>query len=147
MEEKTHLLYVSTATEPMTEKTLRAIQDAGLRHNEPAGVHGVLLYRDNTFLQLLEGPDTAVEDIYQRICDDPRHTDVRVLYRGPCTTPMYAHYNMGVIAADEVPGSYADTFNMAIDRASRIVQTQDGLDVKHLIDEIVQGFIRVSKAV
>ena len=96
---------------------------------------------------LLEGPDQAVEETFERSRSDPRHTEVRLLYRGPCTALMYAHYNMDVIAADDMPRSHTASFDMLIDRAYRIALNQEGLNVRRLLDEIIRGFTRISNVV
>ena len=126
----------------MTDRALRLIRDAGLRHNEPAGVYGVLLYRDGTFLQLLEGPRGAVEETFARIRTDPRHTDVRVLYEGPCTAPIYTHYNMGVIAGKPGSNPVNDSIGYLTDKAYRVAESSNGFDVSLLVKEIIDGFAR-----
>ncbi|MFN4130193.1 MAG: BLUF domain-containing protein, partial [Paracoccaceae bacterium] len=45
------------------------------------GITGALICRDDLFLQLLEGPEAAVEAAYTRIRKDDRHLEVRELLR------------------------------------------------------------------
>jgi hypothetical protein len=103
MQDLYRIIYASEAAEKMTDDTLGRIRDAGLRHNEPAEVFGVLLYRDGVFVQLLEGPREAVESTLGRIHDDPRHTNIRVIHRGPCMSQTYRHYSMGVFTDESMP--------------------------------------------
>jgi Sensors of blue-light using FAD len=51
------------------------------RCNTRDGITGALICRDDLFLQLLEGPEKAVEATYARICADDRHIEVRRLTR------------------------------------------------------------------
>ncbi len=51
------------------------------RCNTRDGITGALICRDDLFLQLLEGPERAVEATYGRICADDRHIEVRRLGR------------------------------------------------------------------
>jgi hypothetical protein len=51
------------------------------RCNTRDGITGALICRDDLFLQLLEGPETAVDRTYARICADDRHIEVRRLVR------------------------------------------------------------------
>ena len=51
------------------------------RCNARDGITGALICRDDLFLQLLEGPEAAVEATYARICADDRHIEVRRLTR------------------------------------------------------------------
>ena len=47
------------------------------KHNREKEVSGLLLYNDHEFMQCMEGPDSAVQTIYQKIVRDPRHSDIR----------------------------------------------------------------------
>jgi len=51
------------------------------RCNARDGITGALICRDDLYLQLLEGPEKAVERTYARICADDRHVEVRRLTR------------------------------------------------------------------
>jgi hypothetical protein len=55
------------------------------RCNARDGITGALICRDDLFLQLLEGPEAAVEATYARILRDDRHVEVRPLTRAPIT--------------------------------------------------------------
>jgi Sensors of blue-light using FAD len=51
------------------------------RCNTRDGITGALICRDDLFLQMLEGPERAVEATYSRIRADDRHVEVRHLLR------------------------------------------------------------------
>jgi hypothetical protein len=51
------------------------------RCNTRDGITGALICRDDLFLQLLEGPEAAVEATFARIAADDRHVEVRRLTR------------------------------------------------------------------
>lgn len=84
------VLYQSLATRAFTMPDRDQILDVSVRWNDSHGVTGRLLYGEMSrlpgipgqFLQWLEGPETAVTETFERIRQDPRHTDVRVLARG-----------------------------------------------------------------
>ena len=61
--------------------TLTAILFDARRCNTRDGITGALICRDDLFLQLLEGPEAAVEAAYARIRADDRHVEVRELLR------------------------------------------------------------------
>ncbi|RYI14840.1 MAG: BLUF domain-containing protein, partial [Acetobacteraceae bacterium] len=60
---------------------LSAILVEARRCNARDGITGALICRDDLYLQLLEGPERAVERTYARICADDRHVEVRGLTR------------------------------------------------------------------
>jgi Sensors of blue-light using FAD len=51
------------------------------RCNSRDGITGALICRNDLFLQLLEGPEAAVEATFARIAADDRHVEVRRLTR------------------------------------------------------------------
>jgi Sensors of blue-light using FAD len=51
------------------------------RCNTRDGITGALICRNDLFLQLLEGPEAAVEATFARIAADDRHIEVRRLTR------------------------------------------------------------------
>ena len=70
------IVYVSAATRAMDEPDLRDLLAEARHFNEANGVTGMLLYCDDTFMQVLEGARTVLEPLYVRICRDRRHARV-----------------------------------------------------------------------
>ena len=52
-------------------------------------ISGILVYKDQTFLHLLEGPQAAVQGLYRKIRKDPRHTDIQTLLNAPTYNRYY----------------------------------------------------------
>lgn len=73
------VVYVSTATVPFSELDLAVLLAASRLNNQARGLSGLLLYRAGRFMQVLEGPRPAMQDVLSKIAADPRHTDVRTL--------------------------------------------------------------------
>lgn len=67
------ILYVSAAKRLLSDEALAALLAAAREHNARHGITGLLLYSDGNFMQLLEGPATAVSALYGRIQQDARH--------------------------------------------------------------------------
>ncbi|WP_300395688.1 BLUF domain-containing protein [Henriciella sp.] len=75
------LAYVSTADDDLSAYDLQDILEAAIRNNGKVGVSGTVLFNGLNFLQILEGPEAAVENIYARICMDERHAHVVTIFR------------------------------------------------------------------
>jgi len=90
------LIYVSRqTTDPADiDHVVGDIIRASIRNNRDHDITGLLLIRDGCFLQALEGPAQAVQTTYGRICEDPRHTEAKVLAAGPVETRAFADWNM-----------------------------------------------------
>lgn len=56
------------------------ILEVSRRHNADNDITGALLISDGWFAQVLEGPQLAVEELFEQIVRDRRHDDIRVLY-------------------------------------------------------------------
>ncbi|WP_304166481.1 BLUF domain-containing protein [Phenylobacterium aquaticum] len=63
-------------------------------NNALVGVTGLLLAHEGWFVQALEGPAQAVMTTYQRILNDPRHADSRVLSAGPAEQREFGDWDM-----------------------------------------------------
>ena len=57
--------------------TLNGVLLDARRCNARDGISGALICRDDIYLQLLEGPETAVRTAFERIARDDRHLDIR----------------------------------------------------------------------
>jgi hypothetical protein len=88
------LLYVSNTQRDFPQAELESILVAARRNNAAASVTGMLLYLDGGFLQILEGNDEAVEQIYRRICQDNRHWGASILLDHD-TERAFTDWNMG----------------------------------------------------
>ena len=73
------LTYVSIAMAQGGASVLDRIRLASARHNARLDVTGLLLYSAGSFLQLIEGEERAVINIFNRIEQDPRHSDITVV--------------------------------------------------------------------
>ncbi len=88
------LLYISSATEPMSTQDLLSLLQQCREKNPERGVTGMLLYCNATFLQVLEGEDKVVDELVETIRQDPRHTDLQVLYRKKIEQRQYSDWSM-----------------------------------------------------
>jgi hypothetical protein len=70
------LIYFSSAVGPMETEQLDDLLMQSRRNNLCYDLTGLLLYGDGSFMQLLEGPDEWVEQIYGRILRDSRHRNL-----------------------------------------------------------------------
>ncbi|MEO1232944.1 MAG: BLUF domain-containing protein [Myxococcota bacterium] len=75
------LLYLSRA-QAMTPAELHTLGTRCAANNRAAGVTGLIIHWNGCFLQLLEGEDAAVEQIFFRVTQDSRHREVSVLDTG-----------------------------------------------------------------
>ena len=89
------LTYVSSATELLEMPALLDMLAAIRPKNEALGLSGLLLYSGGNIIQVLEGPEDAVESTFETIVDDPRHKDVIVMLRDPIEERAFPDWSMG----------------------------------------------------
>lgn len=92
-----HLIYQSQALGEFGAPALAALLHRGRAHNQAHGITGVLVHTaDGRFLQVLEGPRTAVRRLYYHvIIFDTRHFHCQVLSEGLGVRRSFAGWTMG----------------------------------------------------
>jgi len=88
------LIYVSTSVKLLNDEELLDILKISRENNSSKDVTGLLLYKGGNFMQVLEGPDEAVEALYEKIKADPRHKDVNVLSREQISARQFPAWEM-----------------------------------------------------
>jgi len=83
-------------TEAEVTSEIQQILRSSRDNNARVGVTGALLYDAGTFAQALEGPLAAVEEVFERIQEDFRHSDVTVVENGPVATRLFGDWAMAM---------------------------------------------------
>lgn len=75
------IVYTSTASVSFSRVELMALLKGSFERNTRAGITGLLLYQDGSFMQVLEGEEPVVKALFAKICRDPRHHSIIPLIR------------------------------------------------------------------
>ncbi|MBD2767550.1 BLUF domain-containing protein [Hymenobacter sp. BT664] len=89
-----HLSYQSTALLSVSDTVMQDLLAKSRTYNTAHEVSGMLLYRDGQFVQVLEGEESVVRALYEKIRRDPRHTDVVKLADEPLTQRKFGAWAM-----------------------------------------------------
>jgi hypothetical protein len=73
------LKYVSRMAQGLSEEEINQLSEDAARNNATLDITGVLFTSGGLFVQVLEGPEEDVEELYETIASDPRHRDVLLL--------------------------------------------------------------------
>ena len=120
-----HLGYVSTATVRFSQEALVALLSEARSANADRDITGLLLYREGSFYQVLEGSESAVMATFQEIEGDPRHKEVRILFHGETDAREFADWKMGFLNLDGVDVEALSGFS---DFMTRDAQPQEFLE-------------------
>lgn len=69
------IVYISTSRSELTPSDVSHLLETSIANNGRVGVTGLLVRGRDRFLQVLEGPEPAVIQTYERIRHDSRHVD------------------------------------------------------------------------
>lgn len=89
------LIYISSTRTAFTADALEDVLRISRRNNAAVGVTGLLVAGGRRFLQVLEGPETAIDAVFQRIKQDPRHHAVVILSSTDITERSFGQWSMG----------------------------------------------------
>lgn len=79
------LIYISHSVIARTtqKNEIDNIVTGSIERNARLRIRGALLFTEKHFAQLLEGPESAVEELMASIMRDPRHDHVTIIERRP----------------------------------------------------------------
>ncbi len=81
------LVYISAAKHDFTERELQQLLIKARQNNKKLGITGMLLFHEGSFIQALEGKKELVEKLYEKIGQDQRHSETKVIFRGELEAP------------------------------------------------------------
>lgn len=89
------LVYVSVGADGMSEEDLRDILASSRKNNRHHNITGMLLYRDGFFIQALEGEETVINELFDKIVEDKRHKNIMLVYKNAILTRTFGSWSMG----------------------------------------------------
>jgi hypothetical protein len=89
------LVYTSISNQEMSDDRLKDLLKKLRAKNETSDVTGMLLYLDPFFLQVLEGEEAIVNELFNIIKQDSRHNKVSLIYKKPIEMRSFPDWTMG----------------------------------------------------
>jgi len=112
------LVYISRSVKLMKSADLLPLLEQARKRNESRNITGMLLYKDRSFIQLLEGPDTVVEEVFSSISADCRHMKVKTIINMQVAERSFSKWSMGFHSLNEnnidLPAAYTDFMSIPI---------------------------------
>ena len=96
------LIYASRLKKKLDHAAVEKIADVSRRNNKKLGVTGALCSSPRGFLQILEGPADTVNELYNRIVRDARHSAVTLLEYAVIPHRDFENWSMAYIRTDEI---------------------------------------------
>ncbi|WP_345949242.1 BLUF domain-containing protein [Mucilaginibacter sp. PAMB04274] len=97
------IIYVSKALHPMKNEDLTDLLEQSRSWNESFGITGMLLYIDGQepgrkpgrFMQVIEGTQSDIMLLFNKIKEDRRHHQITVLHEGRTGRRHFKQWSMG----------------------------------------------------
>ncbi|MBC6988871.1 BLUF domain-containing protein [Hymenobacter jejuensis] len=86
---------MSSAVQQMTDDELKELLLRAQANNQALGVTGLLLYSNGSIMQILEGQESVVQALYEKLLTDPRHTGVIKVADKAIEERSFAGWSMG----------------------------------------------------
>lgn len=77
-----HLIYLSQPTEALTKVELLGMLTKAQQYNIDNQISGILIIKDKSIFQLLEGSKDEVIRLYEKIKTDKRHKSSLIIFEG-----------------------------------------------------------------
>lgn len=112
MSELTQIIYVSKTDQPWSDDDLDRLLFQSRQNNERLHITGMLLYDEQTFLQIIEGTANDIIGLYAKISQDSRHHDVVTIVEKSIRQRFFPDWSMGFqrISSDSGLQGFNDFF-------------------------------------
>jgi len=96
------LIYASRLSEKCDVDEIRNILEVSQKKNQEKGITGILCYNPLYFMQWIEGPREAVNQLYNSVLRDDRHTDAQILEYREISAREFESWNMAYVSVNEM---------------------------------------------
>ena len=129
------LIYSSRTTRSLTSADLNAIISTAHRNNLPLGLTGALCYARGTFIQCLEGEPAIIDELYQCLHKDGRHSELKTLDRREISKRRFPNWSMGFFSYENEIGQLFLKHSRMAEFAPFSMSASDG---NAFFDEVVK---------
>ena len=130
------LIYLSnneiTGDATIIQQEIRQILTISRQRNAEVGITGALMFNKNCFAQVLKGPHDQLQETFERIQCDPRHSNVIILNFESMQTRHFSQWSMAYVSQEA-----ADSAQFAR------IQKDSGFDPNQLTGERIYDLLHV----
>jgi len=92
------VLYISKALKPFNTNDLSQLSTTSTINNQTKGITGYLYFENNRFLQYMEGDETTINEMVDKISHDKRHELLSLIEKQNLTDRRFPDWGMKNIA-------------------------------------------------
>ncbi len=124
------LIYLSKPVAPFTDADIDDIERKSLKGNNARDVTGLLIVHDNRILQILEGREEAVREIYAKIEADSRHTIIKLVSEAEDEERLLLTWSMVVRRITNIPAEISEQYQQVYDELH--AGAHSGITIDHI---------------
>jgi hypothetical protein len=109
------LTYLSSPVKPFTDDDFEDIESKSMAANNARDVTGLLIVHDDRILQILEGREDAVRELYAKIEADSRHKITKLVSETEDEERMLLTWNMVVRGMANIPDDVSEQYARVYD--------------------------------
>ena len=133
----TSLTYTSLARLDLQTADLEDIHRTAREINALEGITGLLVFNGTHFLQIVEGSETAIDDLVERLRKDPRHTGFEIRDQRKIEARSFPDWSMELVRvnvsyfqaretiADRLPDTVPEAIQARLFRMTELISTID----------------------
>jgi EAL domain-containing protein (putative c-di-GMP-specific phosphodiesterase class I) len=135
-------VYNSAAAVDFTQDNLVELLEESRNKNAVYEITGILLFVDQCFFQILEGPAERIDSLVQLIHNDARHTKITTIMREPVARRSFSAWTMGFAQVSNQELGQIDGLNDFF-TGQKVLTDIDAGRAKKLLQAFSQGRWRV----
>jgi len=125
------LCYLSKPAIPFTDSVLDDIESKSIKANNARDVTGILIVNDDRILQILEGAESSVRELYAKIEADSRHNVIKLVSTVEDEVRLLYKWSMVVRGLEGTPTDMLDQFSQVYDE---LLQAEPATEIS--IDQV-----------
>ena len=94
--------YLSQSKLDWTDEAIDQLLERSKQNNATRGITGAMIYANGYFMQLIEGPQIAVDELYSAIDADPRHEVLSLLHNQEIKDRHFSDWAMEYRDSDDL---------------------------------------------
>jgi EAL domain-containing protein (putative c-di-GMP-specific phosphodiesterase class I) len=121
-----HLIYSSAAKTDFSPNDLLALLASSRSKNTAHNISGMLLHIEGSFLQVIEGQEADIDQLFETISADPRHGNITTIIRESIARRVFADWSMGFADVKLAEIDAADGFNAFLQDGGSVLALPPG---------------------
>ncbi|WP_207534185.1 BLUF domain-containing protein [Desertivirga arenae] len=111
------LIYSSIPTRILSDHELEELLNTSRDANSKHGITGMLICFKSLYVQLIEGEDTEIKQLYNKLLVDNRHYRVQTLKEGKIDKRQFPDWTMGFERKEVSPEEQKESLDVFADKS------------------------------